>query len=482
MKYTAIGMSGTGDHAASSVPEMPVKREVAMTESTTVVEHLLECIASGDAEQAVTLYDTYSPHPADWAEYVEPMGVDALAQYIELVGASHALPFFEFVSFELQKEVLLRLSRETLADLVSQMSPDDRADLLDDMEDALQERILSLLIRAERQNIIKLINYDEDSAGGYMTTDYALIRFDDTVSAALEQLRLQAPKKETIYYIYVVDKALRLIGFVSLRELIMAPRYKLVRDVMSKSVISVRVNEDIEEVAKKMQHYDFLAIPVVSEDERLVGIITFDDIYDVIQEETAEDMYLLANLDADESLNSPVGRSVKMRAPWLLVNLCTALFVAYTVDLFSDSISQFVALAALMPIVAMLGGNAGNQSLTVVVRALALGEVPLRDNWRVLLKEAGVGFVNGMLIGGVMGAIAWAWYDNVWLGLIILVAMSVNLVVAGFFGSLIPVTLRKLKLDPALGSSILVTTATDVGGFLIFLGLATIFLQQLLGG
>ncbi|MGM0644944.1 MAG: magnesium transporter [Thermodesulfobacteriota bacterium] len=451
------------------------------TETAAVVEQLLECIANGDAEQAQALYEAHSPHPADWAEYIEPLGPDALAQYIELVGASDALAFFEFVAFDLQKEVLLRLSRETIAELISQMSPDDRADLLEDMEDALQERILSLLIRAERQNVIKLINYDEDSAGGYMTTDYALIRYDDTVSAAMEQLRLQAPKKETIYYIYVVDKALRLIGFVSLRELIMAPRYKLVQDVMNKSVIAVQVNEDIEEVAKKMQHYDFLAMPVVSEDDRMVGIITFDDMYDVIQEETAEDMYLLANLDADESLQSPVRRSVKLRAPWLLVNLCTALFVAYTVELFSESISQFVALAALMPIVAMLGGNAGNQSLTVVVRALALGEVSLRNNWRVLFKEAGVGFVNGLLIGGVMGAIAWAWYDNFWLGIIILVAMSCNLVIAGFLGSLIPVMLRNLKLDPALGSSILVTTATDVGGFVIFLGLSTLFLQYLLG-
>jgi magnesium transporter len=314
-----------------------------------------------------------------------------------------------------------------------------------------------------------------------MTTDYALLRFDNTVSAGLEQLRLQAPKKETIYYIYVVDKALRLIGFVSLRELIMAPRYKLVQEVMNKNVISVGVQEDIEEVAKKMQRYDFLAIPVISEERRLVGIITFDDIYDVIQEETAEDMYLLANLDVDESLNSPISRSVKLRAPWLLVNLGTALFVAYTVDLFSEAISQFVALAALMPIVGMLGGNAGNQSLTVVVRSLALGEVPLLDNWKALAKEVGVGLVNGVLIGGAMALIAWSWYDNLWLGFIIWLAMSINLVVAGFFGSLIPVVLRKLKLDPALGSSILVTTATDVGGFFIFLGLATLFLHQLLG-
>ena len=433
-------------------------------------EHIQQLVAQGELHELVAVYNKKDIHPADWAELLEPLGPPEMARFIEVVGPVEALDFFEFVPFEIQKEVLRQLSRETLAKLISQMSPDDRADLIEDIDEMLQERILSLLIKAERQNILKLINYPDDSAGAYMTTDYALLRHNDSVEAALEQLRLQAPKKETIYYVYVVDAATRLIGFLSLRNLITAPKRELVGNVMNRSIISVKVNEDIEEVANKMQHYDFLAMPVVSEDNRLVGIITYDDIYDVIEEEVQEDMYLLANLDTDESIESSLYRSVKLRVPWLLFNLVTALLVAYTVELFSESISSFVLLAAMMPVVAMLGGNAGNQSLTVVVRALATGEIELGSNWKVLVKEVGVGFLNGLILGGAIGLIALFWFQNVWLALILWATMILNLILAGLVGSMVPITLRRLKLDPALGSSIFVTTATDVGGSWSFWG------------
>ena len=443
------------------------------------LSRIQELIEQGDSQELIRLHDELDLHPADWAENVEQLGSEDLAKYIDLVGPEHALPFFEFVSFDLQKEVLHLLSKQTLALLISIMSPDDRADLVEEVDDEMQDHILSLLIRAERQNLLKLINYPDDSAGAYMTTEYAMLRFDDVVKSALEKLRLQAPKKETIYYIYVVDKGLRLVGFVSLRKLIMAPRNQKVEEVMDKNVISVPVDEDIEQVALQMRHYDFLAMPVTSPDQRMVGMITFDDIYDVIQEEATEDMYHLANLDTDETIETPLSRSVKLRVPWLFVNLCTALLVAYTVDLFSETISKFVALAAMMPLVGMIGGNAGNQSLVVVVRALALGEINIRENWRVLFKELGVGFLNGSIVGALMGCVSFLWYKNIWLSLILWMSMTVNLVIAGVFGSMVPLILRKCKLDPALGSSIFVTTATDVFGFFIFLGLSTLLLAKL---
>ncbi len=443
------------------------------------LDQLRECIGLEDRDALLQIFEDL--HPADAAERLAALSPQEVAKYIELVGASDALTVFEFVPFEIQKEALLELPRSTVAELISLMSPDDRADLVEELDEKTQERLLSLIIKAERQNILKLITYPEDSAGAYMTTDYALLRPDATIRAALDQLRFQATKKETIYYVYIVDHARRLIGFVSLRDLIMARPDIQVNDIMHRNVISVQFDEDIEDVAKEMSHYDFLAMPVVDADARLIGIITYDDVFDIMNEEATEDMYLLANLDTDEKVFSPLPRSVKLRVPWLLVNLCTALVASYTVSVFSETISSFVVLASLMPIVAGIGGNAGTQSLTVVVRALALGEIKVEGNWRVLVKQIGVGLFSGLICGFVMAGIAYFWHKNLWLSVILWMAMTANLIIAGLVGSMVPIALRKLRLDPALGSSIFVTMATDTGGFFIFLGLSTLLLHHLIG-
>ncbi|MFP4035342.1 MAG: magnesium transporter, partial [Desulfovermiculus sp.] len=441
---------------------------------TVELETIQELIALNKAEELVALQEQVDLHPADWADFLENLPQEDLAKFIELVGPELGLPIFEFISFEAKKAIIEILPKDVLGRLITLMSPDDRADLVEEVDEVMKERILSLLFQAERQNLLNLLSYPENSAGAYMTTEYALLRMDDTVQDGLEQIRLQAPRKENVYYIYVVDTSFHLVGFISLRRLIMARRGEYIRDIMDKNVIAVQVDQDIEEVAQQMRHYDFLAMPVVDSQERLVGLITFDDIYDVIQEEATEDMFYLANLDTDESVQSPLYRSVKLRIPWLMFNLITALLVATTVHQFSDTISQYVALAVMMPVVGLLGGNAGNQSLTVVVRALALGEIDLGEHWKVLLKELAIGLCNGLMVGVVIGGIAYFWYQNIWLALILVVAMTANLLIAGLFGSMIPIILRKMKLDPALGSSIFVTTATDAGGFFIFLGLSTL--------
>ena len=445
------------------------------------IDYIQDLIHNENSQELNKLYKELELHPADWAYYLEELSPEDLAKYIELTGPEYGSFIFEFVSFGTKKIILTKLSASTLARIVNLLNPDDKADLVEEVDEDMQEYILSLLFQSERQNILRLINYPENSAGSYMTTEYALLRMNDTVEAALEQIRLQAPKKENVYYIYVVDSTMHLMGFISLRRLIMAPRRSYIKQIMDKNVIAASVDEDIEKVAQNMRHYDFLAMPVIDENERLVGLITFDDIYDVIHKEATEDMYLLANLDTDETISSPVYRSVKLRLPWLLLNLLTGLLVAYTVTFFEDSIDQFVALAVMVPVVALLGGNAGNQSLAVVVRALAVGEITLHNHWRVLGKEILVGLLNGFCMGGVISAIGFLWYQNSWLAAILWLSMAANLIIAGFVGSMIPIILRKLKLDPALGSSIFVTTATDVGGFFIFLGLGTMFLQQLLG-
>jgi magnesium transporter len=443
-----------------------------------VLQKLRDGIQKGEKETLLDLLQGF--HPADAAEQLAQLSPTEVAEFIEITGPSEALFSFEFVPFELQKETLKRLPRAILQQLVSIMSPDDRADLVEELDESSRERVLSLLMKAERQNILKLITYPEDRAGAFMTTDYAFLHPDVPIREALDQLRLQAPRKETIYYVYVVDHARRLIGIVSLEDLIMARPDHGVAEIMRTNVISVRVDEDIEQVAKGMTHYDFLAIPVVDTEMRLVGIITYDDIFDVMNEEATEDMFLLANLDKDEKINTSLPQSVKLRVPWLLVNLCTALLASYTVSRFSETISQFIVLASLMPVVAGIGGNAGTQSLTVVVRALALGEIKIKGNSRVLLKQVGVGLFSGLICGMVMAGVAFLWYHNIWLSLILWMAMTANLILAGLFGAMVPIMLRKFNLDPALGSSVFVTMATDVGGFLMFLGLATLLLHRLI--
>ena len=441
------------------------------------VLHLSELIAQGDSDRLVR--EITEPHPADAAEVLGALEPAEIARFVELVGTEEALQVFEFMPFETQKESLKHLNRATLAQLMNTMSPDDRADLVEELDDEFQERLLSLLLRHERENVLKLIKYPDDSAGAHMTTDYAILRPDSNVQTALEQVRLQAATKETIYYIYVVDAARRLLGLVSLRDLIVARRYSRVGDIMSKQLISVKAEADIEEVAKLSSRYDFLAVPVLDDSGRMLGIITFDDLYDVIAEEATEDMYRLANLDTDEKIDSPLLRSVKLRLPWLLSNLGTCLVPAYVVSLFSGTIQDAVALASLMLIVASLGGNAGNQSLTVVVRAMALGQLKMAQNRRVLTKQVFIGMFNGVIAGLVIAVVAFFWFGNPWLGLIVWMALVGNLIIAGLFGAMVPIVLRRLKLDPALGSSIFVTTATDVGGYSIFLGLAVMVLPHL---
>jgi magnesium transporter len=330
--------------------------------------------------------------------------------------------------------------------------------------------------------VLKLLDYPENSAGAYMTTAYASLNAECSIRDALEQLRIQAINKETIYYVYVVDENRKLIGFVSLQDIIIARPSMRVREIMNNRLIFARVDDDIETTARNLIHYDFLALPVVDHEERLVGIITFDDILDVVQEEATEDMYHLANLDTDEKINTPLMESVRLRIPWLVVNLGTALVAASTVNLFGKTIEHVVAIASMMTIIATLGGNSGNQALTVVVRSLALGEASKINARDVVLKNVGVGFMNGLICGALLALISYLWFGNLLLSAITWAATAVNQIIAGFFGTLTPLALRRFNLDPALGSSVMVTTATDTGGFFILLSLATLFLHTLTGG
>ncbi|MFP4176958.1 MAG: magnesium transporter [Planctomycetota bacterium] len=442
------------------------------------LEELSEQYESGSRDEL--LDSLLTVHPAMAARFMEDVPVNEIWALLKDLDNRHAAEIFECLDDELKNELVAVVDSRTLARLLVELAADDRTDLVQDMDEEKRHEVLPLLARAERENIRRLASYEEETAGALMTTDYAALPENISVGEALDRLRLEAPDKETIYYVYVIDENRVLTGLVSLKNLILShPKTRTVGDIAQRDVVSVKVDQDQEEVAHTLSEYDFLAIPVVNDDNVLVGIVTFDDAMDVIEDEAEEDLFQMASVSPEEGINTPLLTSVSLRWRWLVINLGTAVLASISVAFFESAIAQITALAVMMPIIAGMGGNAGTQTMAVMVRGLALEELKLRESWQVILKEIGVGLVNGAITGGLIAVIAIMWYGNPYLGVIMFLAMVGNLAIAGLFGVAFPVILKWLGADPALASTIFITTATDIGGFVIFLGLATIFIQYL---
>jgi magnesium transporter len=301
---------------------------------------------------------------------------------------------------------------------------------------------------------------------------------DMTASEAITALQ-GSRDVEMVFYLYVIDARRHLVGVVSLRRLLLIAPDTPLKRIMTTDLISVRADMDQEEVARQVASYNLLAIPVVDEENKLVGVITVDDIIDVIKDEATEDVYRLAGLAGDDRVFTKPSESLRKRLPWLIVNLATAFLAAFVVSLFEGTIATVTALAVFMPVVAGMGGNAATQTLTVIVRGIALGELTWSNSRKALFKEALVGVGNGVACGVLGAAVVWLTQGNAWLGGILAMAMIINMVIAAVAGTLIPLSLRALKVDPALASSVFITTLTDVFGFLSFLGLGTVFIRYL---
>jgi magnesium transporter len=301
-----------------------------------------------------------------------------------------------------------------------------------------------------------------------------------TIAEAFAFIKKHYHDASEIFYLYVLDRYGHLIGVVNLRALILAESTQTVEEIMQRDVISARVDMDQEEVAQILSKYDLVAVPVVDAENNLVGIITVDDVVDVLEEEATEDIYRLAQVGEHAEIFSPIPHAIRNRLPWLVINVATAFLASTVVSLFEGTIAQAALLAAFMPIVAGQGGNAGTQTMTIVVRSLALGEIDGRDALPALWHELLVGILHGLTLGLIVGIIAWLWKGNVILGFVIGLAMVGNLLVAAVAGVTVPMLLRLLRVDPALASSVFVTMATDCLGFLLFLGLATYFLRWLI--
>ena len=367
---------------------------------------------------------------------------------------------------------------EDIAVLLQELASDDAAAIVDYLPEEISSSVLELMGRKEGGEVENLLEYPEQTAGRIMNPHVFALGEDLTVGESI--LALQGSRDvEMVFYLYVVDERRHLVGVISLRRLLLVSPETPLKRIMTADLISVRVDTDQEEVARQVASYNLLAIPVVDEENKLVGVITVDDVIDVIKDEATEDIYRLAGVSSDERVFTPPMESLRKRLPWLIVNLATAFLAASVVKVFEGTIGAVTALAVFMPIVAGMGGNAATQTLTVIVRGIALGELTWGNTRKALLKEGLVGVGNGLATGGLAAVGAWALQGHPGLGAVLAAAMIINMFVAATAGTVIPLALRALKVDPALASSVFITTLTDVFGFLSFLGLGTVFLRYL---
>ena len=440
-----------------------------MTAGDDKVARMVDLVRTG--ELTVFVRRAHEFEPADLADVLSALDDS------ERLTAVQALPpelssqaLAEMPEEEHAETTLAALAPEQAAEIVEELDDDDAADILGELPPADQERILSTL--EHRAQVERLLRYDEETAGGRMTTQTVTVRDTATVREALDEIRRQAEETEDIFQIFVVDGDYRLVGTLPFKDLVVSRLDRPVRDFMQPPDVSVSPDADQEDVARILARYNLPSVAVVDDSGRLLGRITFDDVIDVVEAETTEDLLKFGGVPASELLAAGWREAVRSRLPWLYVNLLTAFLAGAVVYVFQDTVRRTVALAVWMPIIAGMGGNAGTQALAVTVRRLALGQMPSHLFGRVVGKEVLVGVVNGLAIGGVVGIIAMLLGDQARLGAVVFLAMTGNLLVAGFAGGFIPVVLERFGIDPAIASSIFVTTFTDVCGFILLLGLA----------
>lgn len=425
------------------------------------------------------------PHPSEIAYLLKTLWHEEHEDFVEML---------EKLPQDIRGEVLLELpdklkdeaiehfSSEALAEAVEMMDSDDAAELIEDIvevDEDKSEAVYERLDEEDREGIDKIRSYDEDQAGAWMQTEVFDATLDETVQEAIDRLKRlkEEGDLENVYQLYIVNDVRLLVATIALEDLILMNFEATFREqIKSKEFRAVHSTEDIDDVATVFEQYDVSVVPVIDHENRLVGRITSDDIYDVIEERATEQLYNLAGVNDEVEHDEDIAVVFKNRASWLFLNLLTAILASAVIGLFDSTIAAFIPLAVLMPIVASMGGNAGTQTLTVMVRQMALGEIEFGDARSALAKEIIVSLLNGVLFAVIMGIIAWAWFHQPLLGVVIGMAMIINLFIAGFFGASIPLLLKRLSIDPAVGSTVLLTTATDVFGFFSFLGLAKIIL------
>lgn len=458
--------------AEDQVAETPSDREEdEFLPRRELLEQIDDAIEAGDSAR---LNDLLEPmHAADIADIIEQLDTSGRRDFLALYSGEIDGEILSEIDESIREEVLAQLPADVLADAVREMDSDDVVDLVEDMDEPDRADILAALDDSDRAAVQQSLTYPEYSAGRLMQSEVVTAPGHWTVGEAIDFLRAEEWLPEQFYHIILVDPRRHPIGYVQLGRMLASRRDTPLVDLSEESFRTVRAYADEGDVAYAFNQYHLISAPVVDKDERLVGVITIDDAMSVLDEEHEEDILRLAGVGEDSAITDSVIETMRQRLPWLMVNLVTAIAASLVIAVFEATIQQVVALAVLMPIVASMGGNAGTQTLTVAVRALATKSLTGGNVWRVVRREAAVGLLNGLAFAVVMGVVAWFWFDGMSLAAVIGIAMIINLAIAALAGILIPLTLEKLGADPALASGTFVTTVTDVVGFFAFLGLAS---------
>jgi len=444
------------------------------TDIETVLEEVRDALTRDELDQAVALVEAL--RPPDQADVFEELSTEAQNELLPRLDPEDSADILEELEDEDAAEIAIRLDTGELVRILDRMEPDKAADLLGDIP---QNQVDEALLAVDgSEDIRTLLKYPDDSAGGLMTSADVVLHKDITAEEAIEHLRTSAPDTETVYYLFVVDDDMRLVGVVSLRELIIAPPGSHIAQIMDPETISVPAESDQEEAARLMARYDLIAMPVVDNQMHLLGVITHDDLVDVLEQEATEDIYRLGGVPDERKEDVSVTSSLRTRLPWLVLNLGTAMISVVVLSLFENTIAAVAVLAVFFPIVAGVSGSAGTQTLTVTVRGMALGDISRRNGLRTLTSEIAIGLVDGLVIGLLVAIIAYVWKDMPVLGLVVGLAVFINMIAAAAAGFLVPMSLQLVKVDPALASPVLVTTITDTLGYFLYLGLATLVLMQ----
>jgi magnesium transporter len=453
--------------------------ETSAEEERSTVEIIDELLADGLIDRAVAVASDL--RAADLAEVLDYLDGDAHEALVRAMPAEVVAPALEYLSSRGLEDTVTLLSPEELTDTLSTVADDVATDMVQALDEDVATQVMEALPEERRLELENLLSYDEETAGGHMTGQVITVLPHLTASDTIVYLRSLEADASRPFYLYVTDEYRHLLGVLSLRSLITSNARTPVTELMASDIVSVPATMDQEETARLIQRHNLQSLPVVDDDGRLLGAVTADDLLDVLEEEATEDIYRLAGVGEDEDLRN-VTASIRNRLPWLVVNLGTAMLAAWVVSRFGATLAEVVVLTAFMPVVAGLGGNAGVQTLTVVVRSLAIGEILRRDTAAIVWHELRVGLSMGVVVGALVALIAIAWVGNPWLGVVVGGALSVNVLMGVTLGVLIPMGLHRLDQDPALSGGIWLTMCTDAGGFLTYLTFATLLLDRIQRG
>lgn len=418
-------------------------------------------------------------HPYDQSEFFEAQNQEIRHLIYSYLSPEEMANVIEHTEEGRSSEFITEMNPTYAAQVIAKLATDDAVDILNDLDKNMVVSYLTIMPENEAREIKDLLHYEEKTAGSIMTTEFVVVTTDMTVKEAMRHLRKEAPEAETIYYIYVVDQDQCLVGVISLRDLIIAEGSLTIQDIVNEHVVSVAVGDDQEDIAQMMRDYDFLALPVVDFQNHLLGIITVDDIMDVMEEEASDDYSKLAGVDVDSADQNPLA-AAKKRLPWLIILLFLGLFTASIIARFEETLEQVALLAIFIPLIAGMAGNTGTQSLAVAVRGIATGEFQKQGLFKIIIRETITGLITGITCGLAIWLIIYIWQGTLFLGFLVGLSIAATLLVATISGALVPLLMHHFKIDPAVASGPFITTINDIISITIYFGMATLFMQFLI--